>query len=125
MAQPLRDEHVHTVVEREILGVAFEDGHAIREAVVRHELACHLDDVRLIDGVDVPCATARGQHREDPGAGADVEHAIAFGHDLLDCSRERVRSASIGHHETLKPEIAVVLEVGRHATLLRHMEDNR
>jgi hypothetical protein len=74
-----------------------------------------LHDPGAVDRVDLPRARLRCQHREDPGAGPDVEHDVARSDHLGDRRRVGVDPHAIEQHVRVRRGIQVAPHRGHRA----------
>lgn len=77
-----RNHHIcrfwHVLTNDDLMRPFRDHGDAVRETIVSDDASCSLGDQRLLfAGVDVFRPGARGQHRRQTGAAADVQHHIA------------------------------------------------
>ena len=71
---------------------------AVGKAVGRRDLARHLDGVIGLDRVDAPRAELARQHRENPGAGADVDDDRAGRNSLPQRTDVGIHPHAVGDH---------------------------
>ena len=109
-AHPLGDDEVVLLVEVEVLHPPAMEADPVAESVVVRDLAGEVDDRRAVDRVHLRGSGARGEHGEDAGARADVEHTLPLGH-LLDRARVGVGPGVVLDHQAMHTGVRVAREV--------------
>ncbi|KAJ8527501.1 hypothetical protein ON010_g14762 [Phytophthora cinnamomi] len=114
VAHPLGDDDVHLVHgERQLLHLALDERDLVGEAVGLDDLARLRQDARAVDAVHMLGASLGGEHGQDAGAAAHVQHNLVLEQVLAlqDGVHVRLGAHRVLEHLLMDAEVRVRVEV--------------
>ncbi len=117
-AEEVTHDEIDRLGRREGHRVGAMKDDAVREPVLRRQIARHVDHRHRLDRVNPRRAGAHGEHGKDPGPRTQVEDDVAGANQLADRPLVSVDAPRIDQHPPVVIEGSVVAAEGRHGRML-------